>query len=60
MYRMASRVRTPSPGAIGAADARRQRYAQAYETAQRGKGDARTPSHTYDVERGSPTKTTTL
>ena len=50
---MASRVRTPSPGATGAADARRQRYAQAHESAQRGKGDARTPSHTYDVERGS-------
>ena len=47
---MASRVRTPSPNA---ADARRQRYARAHENAQRGKGDRRTQSHTYDVERGS-------
>ena len=47
---MASRVRTPSPSA---ADARRQRYARAHENAQRGKGDSRTQSHTYDVERGS-------
>ena len=47
---MASRVRKPSPNA---ADARRQRYARAHENAQRGKGDSRTQSHTYDVERGS-------
>ena len=45
-----SRVRTPSPSA---ADARRQRCARAHENAQRGKGDSRTQSHNYDVERGS-------
>ena len=47
---MTSRVRTPSPSA---ADARRQRYGPAYEATQRAKGDGRTPSHAYDVERGS-------
>ena len=46
---MTSRVWKPSPNA---ADARRQRYARAHENAQRGTGDSRTQSHTYEVERG--------